>query len=56
MALALFLGGCGALLYMLFFAAGWRGIVLIACGFVATMGAMWLYSDFIDATPSDQGK
>ena len=36
------------MIYLLLFAHGWKGVILVAAGFVTTMGAVWLYSDFIE--------
>lgn len=46
-ALGLLLGGSTALVYLLFFSPGWRGVMIIGSGFAATLGAYWLYEDFV---------
>ena len=51
-ALVLTMGGAGMLAYLLFFANGWKGWMLIASGTFAIVGAFWLYEDFINATPN----
>jgi CHASE2 domain-containing sensor protein len=56
LALTLFFAGTFALGYLLLFAAGWKGWMVIAAAMMGVVGAMWLYSDFIDATPNDQRK
>jgi hypothetical protein len=52
-ALALLVFGSGALVYLLFFSQGWRGWMILAALLVAGLGAAWLWSDFIDATPNE---
>lgn len=47
-ALVLTIGGAMTMIYLLLFAHGWKGVILVAAGFVTTMGAVWLYSDFIE--------
>jgi hypothetical protein len=47
-ALVLFIGGTGFLFYLLTMSAGWRGWMVIGSGFVACLGAAWLYEDFIN--------
>jgi hypothetical protein len=42
------LTGFTSLAYLLLFAAGWKGWMVLAAGTVFAVGAMWLYSDFID--------
>jgi hypothetical protein len=51
LALCLFVGGWFAVVYMLFFAPGWRGIIVLAAGFAGILGTLWLREDFINATP-----
>jgi hypothetical protein len=36
------------MIYLLLFAHGRKGVILVAAGFVTTMGALWFYSDFIE--------
>jgi CHASE2 domain-containing sensor protein len=51
-ALTLTVVGWGFVAYFLLFADGWRGVVVLAAGFVGSLGMFWLYEDFIDATPN----
>lgn len=51
-ALALIIVGLGALVYLLFFALGWKGWMLMAAGFVTALGGMWFWEDF----PKEKGK
>lgn len=51
-AITLTVVGWGFVIYFLLFAAGWRGVVVLAAGFVGSLGMFWLYEDFIDATPN----
>jgi hypothetical protein len=37
--------------YLLFFAAGWKGWMVMGAGLLFTAGAVWLYDDFADTTP-----
>jgi hypothetical protein len=50
-ALCLTIAGAAGGLYLLLFAQGWSLWLLISAGFALTVGAMWLYADFTDATP-----
>ena len=34
--------------YLLFFAAGWKGWMVMGAGLLFTAGALWLYDDFAD--------
>ena len=34
--------------YLLFFAAGWMGWMVMGAGLLFTAGALWLYDDFAD--------
>jgi hypothetical protein len=52
-ALCLTIGGAVLLIDLLFFAAGWRGWMLMASVLIFVAGATWLYVDFIDATPNE---
>ena len=52
LALCLTIGGGAGLAFLLFFAAGWKGWMVMAAGLFA-LGAVWLWSDFIDATPNE---
>ena len=51
-ALALFVVGLGALVYLLFFALWWKGWMIMAAGFMAALGGMWFWEDF----PKAKGK
>jgi hypothetical protein len=53
LALALMIAGFGSLAYLLLFAPAWSGTMVVASGFAGTLGASWLYEDFINATPND---
>jgi hypothetical protein len=52
-ALGLLAAGFGFLAYLLFFAPGWRGWMIIGSGFSGAIGALWLYED-INATPNEE--
>jgi hypothetical protein len=54
LALCLTVTGAGGIVYLLLFAHGWRGWMVMGSGLVFTAGAVWLYSDFIDATPNER--
>jgi hypothetical protein len=49
LALCLTIGGGAGLAFLLFFAAGWKGWMVMAAGLVFALGVVWLWSDFIDA-------
>jgi hypothetical protein len=53
--IALCLTGFGAfgLIYLFLFAAGWKGWMVMGAGLIFTLGVIWLYSDYIDATPNE---
>jgi hypothetical protein len=53
-ALGLLVAGFGFLVYLLVFAPGWRGWMIVGSGFSGAIGALWLYEDFINATPNDE--
>jgi len=57
-ALGLLVAGFGflvyLLVYLLVFAPGWRGWMIVGSGFSGAIGALWLYEDFINATPNDE--
>ena len=42
-ALVLTIGGAMTMIYLLLFAHGWKGVILVAAGFVTTMGAVWAW-------------
>ncbi|WP_439370498.1 hypothetical protein [Bradyrhizobium sp. DASA03120] len=44
-ALALFVVGLVALVYLLFFGLAWKGWMLMAAGFVTALGCMWFWED-----------
>ena len=54
LAIALLCTGIAGFVYLVLFAARWFGWMWMAAGLMTTTGAMWLYSDFIDATPNEQ--
>ena len=47
-ALCLTLFGAAGMAYLLFFAAGWKGWMIMGAGLLFTAGALWLYDDFAD--------
>jgi hypothetical protein len=53
-ALGLLVAGFGFLVYLLFFAPAWSWGMVAGSGFSGTLGAYWLYEDFINATPNDE--
>jgi|KBSSwiS6_1023812.scaffolds.fasta_scaffold41340_1 hypothetical protein len=55
--IAIWLTASGAFsgLYYLLFAAEWKGSMLLAAGFVFTVGATLFYSDFHSATGNEKG-
>ena len=53
-ALCLTFFGAFALIYLLLFANGWRGWMVTGAGLVLAVGTVWLYSDYIEAAPSQQ--
>jgi len=38
----------------LVFANGWRGWTVTGAGLILAVGTVWLYSDYIEAAPSQQ--
>ncbi|SDK14363.1 MULTISPECIES: hypothetical protein [Bradyrhizobium] len=54
LALVLTVAGAVASIYMLFFCAVISFKAAGAAGLVLGVGLIWLYSDFIDATPNDR--
>jgi hypothetical protein len=44
--------GFGFMAYLLLLAPWWKGWMITASGLVGTVGLLWLYDDFIDATPN----
>jgi len=53
-ALCLTFFGAFALIYLLLFADGWRGWMVTGAGLILAVGTVWLYSDYIEAAPSQQ--
>ena len=49
--LALTVAGFGGLIYLVFFAGGWRGIMPIGAASMGFLGAYWLWTDFISGDP-----
>jgi CHASE2 domain-containing sensor protein len=54
LALALFIVGLSGLCYLLLLAPWWKGWMVMAAGGMATLGGLWLWEDFINATPNEQ--
>jgi CHASE2 domain-containing sensor protein len=54
LALALFIVGLCGLCYLLLLAPWWKGWMVMAAGGMATLGGLWLWEDFINATPNEQ--
>jgi heme/copper-type cytochrome/quinol oxidase subunit 4 len=52
LALCLTAFGAFALVYLMVFAAGWKGWMVMGAGLMFVVGVVWLYSDYIDATPN----
>jgi len=52
-ALAMLVIGFGFMAYLLLLAPWWKGWMIMASGLVGTVGLLWLYDDFIDATPNN---
>jgi hypothetical protein len=52
--LALGLTAAGAVwfVYMLLFGEVWYGRMFMGAGLLLAVGVVWLYSDYIDATPN----
>ena len=53
LALILLIGGFSFFAYLLLLAPSWKGWTVVAAGFTGALGALWLYEDFINATPND---
>jgi hypothetical protein len=51
LALVLTATGWGGLAFLLFYAAIWRGWMLIGATMMGVLGLYWLWADFIDADP-----
>jgi polyferredoxin len=54
LALVLMIAGFGYLFYLAAFAPVFKGWMIMGSALVGTIGAYWLYEDFINATPNDQ--
>jgi hypothetical protein len=54
--MVLTIAGAGLIVYLLFFAAGWRGWMVMAGGAMFAGGICWLWFDFIEATPNEELK
>ena len=54
LALALMIAGFGFLAYLLLLLPAWSWTEVAGSGFAGTLGAAWLYEDFINATPNDE--
>lgn len=52
-AIAMLGAGAYSLVFFLFFAANFKMIWFASAVASAVMGALWLYADFIDATPNE---
>jgi hypothetical protein len=50
-ALALTAGSIFSFIYLLFFAAGYSGKIIMAAGVLAFVGLYWLWADYINADP-----
>ncbi len=55
LASVLALVGAGGLFYLFFFAAGWKGWMVLGAGLTFAAGVVWLYDDLATAIP-DKGK
>ncbi len=53
-ALTMFCVGTAGFIYLLAFAPRWTGLTVMTAAFIGALGGLWLYSDFIDATPNEQ--
>ena len=53
LALALLIVGLCGLGYLLLLAPWWQGWMVTAAGGMATGGGLWLWEDFINATPNE---
>jgi hypothetical protein len=51
LALALTAAGAFGLVYLLFYAAGWKGWMFMGTGAMFFVGLYWLWADFINADP-----
>jgi len=54
LALTFVIAGFGYLFYLAAFAPSFRGWMIMGSALVGTIGAYWLYEDFINATPNDR--
>jgi hypothetical protein len=53
-ALTFMIAGFGYLFYLAAFAPVFKGWMIMGAALVGTIGAYWLYEDFINATPNDR--
>jgi hypothetical protein len=53
-ALTFMIAGFGYLFYLAAFASILRGWMIMGSALVGTIGAYWLYEDFINAAPNDR--
>jgi hypothetical protein len=54
LALALLIVGFGLLFYFAAFSPVLSGWMIMGSALMGTLGAYWLYEDFINATPNDR--
>ena len=54
LALSLVAVGASGLVYLMLFAAGWKGWMVMASGLIFTAGAIWLYDDFSGRAPNQR--
>ena len=54
LALALTTAGAGGLIYLLFYAPGWKGWMLASTSLMGSLGLYWLWADFINADPKPE--
>jgi hypothetical protein len=48
-ALTLTVAGCGGLVYLVFFAAAWKGGMAIAAAVIGFAGLYWLWAEYINS-------
>jgi hypothetical protein len=53
-ALSLSVTSVGSFIYLLLFAAGWRGFMVMGSAMVGLLGLYWLWADFINADPRSE--
>jgi hypothetical protein len=54
LAITLLCAGIAGIIDLLVFATRWVGWMFMGSVLLAIAGAIWLYSDFIDATPNEE--